>query len=362
MLSQAGYGDVRIKKLSEYFREKGVYLEFIGWNRTKGEIPPNPTFDKIITLQSGGGFGTKFLPVLYIIYIFRLFVFLLFKKNLKSYIIYATNFETAVSVWAASKIRAITYVYDIFDECAISNNFPGFITAFIRKTDAKVRKSSEFYIHVDDNRLSDIDSDNHIIVYNSPVDVKRSNDVPDYENSFAVTGWLNNTRGLQSIYKFAKNNASIKFIVAGEFNQKEYEELFLSLPNVDYHHFMPQQELFKLICNCRGIFSLYDNSIPINRLAASNKLYDAMMLSIPVIVNKELVAAEFVRRHSIGYIVSYNYDKSWDSLSNFNKANAESLGANGRKLYLSRYEFNVMLDKELWPKLQNIEKNKTAQN
>lgn len=355
MLSQAGYGDVRIKKLSKYFREKELYVEFVGWNRTKGKIPPNPIFDKISTVQTGGGFGTKYLPILYLVFFFRLFVFLLFKKELSSYIIYATNFETAISVWMVSKFRKVKYIYDIFDEFAISNNFPTIITKFIRRTDAKIRKSSAFYIHVDENRLSEIDSDNYIIIYNSPVDVKKNSEVPNYENSFAVTGWLNNTRGLLSIYEFAKENPQIKFIVAGEFNQKEYEEMFLSLSNVVYHHFMPQHELFKLICNCRGIFSLYDNSIPINRLAASNKLYDAMMLSIPVIVNKELVAAEFVKRNLIGYIVNYDFDKSWANLSSFNKYEAEVLGTNGRKLYLSKYEFNMMLDKELWPRLQSLD-------
>ena len=142
--------------------------------------------------------------------------------------------------------------------------------------------------------------------------------------------------------------------MAGEFNQKEYEEKFLSLQNVDYHHFMPQADLFKIIGNCRGIFSLYDSSIPINRLAASNKLYDAMMLSIPVIVNKDLVAADFVRDNKTGYVVDYDYNASWGELAMFDKEVANTLGANGRKIYVDRYEFNTMLDNILLPRLNEL--------
>ena len=355
MLSPANYGDVRIVKISKYLSSRGYKIDFVGWQRTEKKIESAPFFESIKTLQKGGGYGTKLLPVWYVVYIIRLFFWLLFKRGLKGRIIYSINFETACAAWMVSKLKKICYVYDIFDECAISHNFSPRITKFIRNVDSKIRKASSFYIHVDENRVSEIDSSNYIVIYNSPIDVRDNDTAPTYENCFAVTGWLNKTRGLQSIYDFANHHPEIKLIVAGEFNQKEYEEKFLGLKNVDYHHFMPQEDLFKLIGNCRGIFSLYDSSIPINRLAASNKLYDAMMLSIPVIVNRELVAADFVDRNRIGYIVDYEYDDSWAVLSKFNKEEIRELGENGRKIYKERFEFNTMLDNVLLPKLQGLE-------
>lgn len=353
-LSPADYGDVRIVKIMSYLNTKGYKIELVGWQRTEKEIKSSPLFERIHTILKGGGYQTKWTPVFYVIYIVKLFFYLLFKRNLQTYIPYAINFETACSIWLVSKFRKVKYVYDIFDECAISHNFSPRMMKFIRNVDSKIRKGAAFYIHVDENRVSDIDSENYVVIYNSPVDVKKSNETPEFDNKFAVTGWLNKTRGLQSIYEFAKANPQITFIVAGEFNQKEYEEKFLSLQNVDYHHFMPQADLFKLIGNCRGIFSLYDSSIPINRLAASNKLYDAMMLSIPVIVNKDLVAADFVRDNNTGYVVDYEYNETWNCLSTFNKDEVRQYGLNGRKVYKDRFEFNSMLDNVLLPKIEEL--------
>ena len=353
-LSPTKPNDVRQSKIAQYLHNNGFKLFFVGWCRENKDFVSDPLYEEVYTLQKGGGEGTKWLPLYYILYIIKVFFYLLFKKNLGDYIVYGINYEVSLAIYLASRIRRIKYIYDIYDELAISHNFPPTITSLIRSLDKKIRAASNFYIHVDENRLSDIDSDNYVIIYNSPIDARKKADDIKYENSLAVTGWLNKTRGLQSIYMFAKDNPQIRFIVAGKFIQKEYEQKFLSLGNVEYHDFMPQKDLFEIISTCRGIFSLYDPSIPINKLAASNKLYDAMMLSIPVVVNNDLLATRFVEENKIGYVVNYDYDESWNALSEFNCETTTDYGRKGRKIYVEKFEFNSMLDRVLLPKLKSI--------
>ena len=139
----------------------------------------------------------------------------------------------------------------------------------------------------------------------------------------------------------------------GEFINKETEKKYMGIPNIEYHHFMPQPDLFKIIGSCRGIFSLYDPSIEINKLAASNKLYDAMMLSIPVIVNKGILAADLVRNAGIGFVVNYDYDATWQVLEKYDNVLVASMGKKGRNLYLQKYEFSKMLETVLLPVLNN---------
>lgn len=354
VLGSSAPDNVRWIKIASLLKEEGYALEYIGWNREKKDFDNNGQFEKMYTILKGGGLGTKYLPFLYMMYSIKLFFFLLFFKGLKNRIIYAINLDSAIAVWGVSLFRKITFVYDIWDELALSHNFPNPIVSFIRKCDQAVRKKANFYIHVDENRISEIDNDNYIIIYNSPFDVKKNDELPEYEDSFAVTGWLNKTRGLQSIWEFAKNCPHIKFIIAGEFIQSEYKQKYLELKNVEYHSFMPQEKLFELIANCRGIFSLYDATIPINRLAASNKLYDAMMLSIPVIVNKDILAANFVKNNDIGYIIDYDYNDSWNCLKEFNKSEIKAKGKNGREKYLKEYEFSTMVKSVLLPKLKEL--------
>lgn len=344
---------VRIGKEAAFLKEKGFSLSFVGWNREKKSFIPNSIYDDMVTIQKGGKNAGKLLPFLYIGYMVKLFFYLIFKKGLKEQTVFSVNFESAYVVWLVSHFKKVNYIYDIWDELAISHNFPAWACKIIRRIDSKIRRDSNFYIHVDENRISEIDKNNYnyIIVYNSPLDFFNGS-VPverQIENTFAVTGWLNKTRGLESIYKFALNNPKIKFIVAGNFRQKEYEKKYLSLKNIEYHTFMPQQELFKLIWNCRGIFSLYDTKIPVNRLAASNKLYDAMMLGVPVIVNNDLSVADFVLKNEVGYIVNYEYDESWEILKILDEERIKHIGKKGREIFVSKFEFSTMMELVFMP-------------
>lgn len=343
---------VRLKKFVDYFHSKGFPIAYYGWYREAKQPEKDNNINEENYVMRGGGSGTKILPLLYCLFIIKLFFKLVTRKEIKNELVFAINYESAFAVWLASKFRKIDYVYDIWDELALSHNFPSVIKRFVRSIDKRIRKSSFFYIHVDPNRLSEIDSPNHVIIYNSPCDfyngVERG---IQYKKEFAVTGYLNDGRGLGSIKEFAKNNPDYKFIVVGEFINKDTEKEYLSIENIEYHHFMPQSQLFDLIQHCRGVFSLYDTHIPIYRLAASNKLYDAMMLSIPVVVNKEILAASFVNEKNIGYVVNYEYDKTWGVLINDSDAEIRTKGDNGRKCYLQEYEFVAMLDRVFLPKI-----------
>jgi hypothetical protein len=349
---------VRIQKFAEFFYKKGIKQDFIGWKRYPEKIYSDVKFQNVSYVVHGGGEGKSYLPILYIWFIIKLFWTLLFlKTNREKVVFFAVNFETALVARIISRIRGIPYIYDIWDELSKSHNFPGVIVNLLNHLDKKNRASSSFYIHVDENRFSIIDNglDNSIVVYNSPYDFKLRNSIHNgYSNSFAVTGWLNNTRGLASIFLFAKDHPTISFIIVGEFIDSHIENGFLSLDNVHYYHFMPQEQLFSIIVGCRGIFSLYDPSIEINRLAASNKLYDSMMLSIPVIVNNGILASSFVETNQIGYVVNYDYDSTWDVLIDYDLGLIEKYGSNGRKLYMEKYEFADLLEKRVYPKLTKL--------
>lgn len=354
-VSPASPCGVRIFKISNFLKSNGYKLSFVGWNRNKKQTPNKGNFDTAEYILNGGGQNNVKMPCFYLLFIFKLFIKYLFIKKDNSKLFYAINFEAAMALWAVSKFRKINYCYDIWDELALSHNFPKSIKKIIRWFDKRIRKRSVFYIHVDPIRESVIDSPNHIIVYNSPYDIYENGyNAPKYENRFAVTGYFSDIRGLDSIFLFAKDNPQIEFIVAGEFQNKITANNFTSLQNVRYYHFMPQNKLFELISDCRGIFSLYDPSLEINRLAASNKLYDAMMLGIPVIVNNGIIAADYVKEHNIGYVVDYNYNDSWNILKDFNLEEINVKGENGRFIYNESFEFGNMCKNTLLQAIKKI--------
>lgn len=344
--------DVRLQKFIFYFQTQSIPIIFWGWDRLCNKNKESD-IDAVYPLR-GGGYGGKWLFLYYPLWVIIIFFKAVLSKKILSYTIVCINFECGLPIYWASKFRKIDYIYEIYDEFSISHNFPSFIRKILTRIDRKIMKSSKLVIHVDDNRIT-YDKCKYLIIENSPYDFYegKSRNYDNLRHFFAIIGNISKSRGIDQIYLFAKKYPQIDFLLAGTFYDTLYKEKLLSLQNVKYYDRMPQAKLFSLLTNCCGIFSLYDPVLDINKLAASNKVYDAMMLGIPVITNPDVVNSSFVKERNIGVLVNYKYDKSWSILANNNFIeNAKIIGKNGRELYLKEYEFGKMLESRLLPLLK----------
>ena len=343
--------DVRLRKFLYYFINNNMKVSFWGWDRNC----ENQMIDGVSTkyIHHGGSRSKKQAMINYLIWMIKLFFKLLFTKNLKKYNIIAINFDSCFPIYVISKIRKIKFFYEVYDEFALSYNFSSRIKNVIRKLDHKIMDQATKVIHVDSNRC--LYDKKYIIIENTPYDFLNGveRDYSQLERTFAIIGYFSPTRGLDQIYKFAKNNPQLNFLLVGVFaNNEEYKEKFSNLNNVIRHDFMPQEKLFELMLSCCAIFSLYNPAIEINKLAASNKVYDAMMLGIPVITNKEVINSKFILENKIGFVINYECDATWDILINDNFLDmCKTLGKNGRKLYLKDYLFGNLVKNRLLPEL-----------
>ena len=80
-----------------------------------------------------------------------------------------------------------------------------------------------------------------------------------------------------------------------------------------------------------------------------------MMLGIPVIVNFGILAADYVEKNGIGYVVNYLYDETWKILHDRALDRIEFMGNNGREIYYSNYELTFQLDSKLLPILKKLD-------
>ena len=344
--------DVRLQKFIHYFVKRGEYVSFWGWSRDGQKASVEGV--NSCYLLTGGGYGKKsrlfFFYILWAIVVF----FKCLITNLKGKIIIAIDFDSALPVYWASKFKKIEYLYEVYDDFALRYNFPSSVKKFVHKKDTKIMKNSKCVIHVDANRVS-FKECKWIIIENTPNDYWRG-EVRPYDNmkhKFAIIGYFSDARGMEQIYRFAQANTSIQFLLVGRFTSDNMKKEFISLPNVEFHDLMPQMELFDLMKDCCGIFSLYNPGLEINRYAASNKVYDAMMMGIPVITNREVINSAYIQENGFGIVVDYEYGDSWSSLSNpsFVKV-AKELGIKGRDLYLKEYRFDALVENRLVPVLK----------
>lgn len=346
--------DVRLHKFLHFLCKRNMMVSFWGWSRDGKK----PSIDGISSeyVLKGGGYGKKrklfFFYILWAVVVF----FKCLRTNLKNKIIIAIDFDSAFPIYLASKLKQINFVYEIYDDFSLRYRFPKTIKNSIHNIDCKIMKKSKCVIHVDENRVLYKDC-KWIVIENTPNDIyegkERSYD--EMKNKFAVIGLLSKQRGIMEIYKFAQEHSNINFLVVGVFLSKEEEQMFKRLPNVEVFEFMLQEELYKKMYDCCAIFSLYDPSVDINKLAASNKVYDAMMHGIPVITNKEVVNSKFIKDKNIGFVINYNYDDSWKCLIDPTFIdNVKEKGKNGRKLFLDQYLFDVLVEDKLVPILSNL--------
>lgn len=346
--------DVRLQKFLRFFIENGDRMTFWGWSRDgkKAEMEGVDTH----YLLTGGGFGKRSKLFFYYI-LWTIVVFLkCLRSNLKDKVIIAIDFDSALPVYLASKFKHIDYLYEVYDDFALRYNFPASIKRFVHKKDTQIMRKSKCVIHVDGNRVNFKDC-KWIVIENTPTDFfeGKTRDYNEIDNTFAVIGYFSRQRGVTSILEFAKQNPKVKFLVVGRFIEKEDKEAYMSLPNVECHDFMLQNELYKKMGRCCAIFSLYDPNVEINRLAASNKVYDAMMFGIPVITNKEVINSGFIKEHNIGFVIDYDYNGSWDCLKSESFIDkVKEMGTNGRNLYLEHYQFTELVKQRLLPVLLSL--------
>lgn len=346
--------DVRLQKFLDFFVKNRTNLTFWGWSRDGRKQSMNGV--NSVYLLSGGGHGKKIkLFIYYILWVFVVF-FKCLRYNLKDKVIITIDFDSALPVYLASKFKKISYIYEVYDDFALRYKFPQSIKNGIHNIDCRIMKKSKCVIHVDENRVLFRDC-KWIVIENTPNDIYNGEErnYDEIENKFAVIGYFSRQRGVDSIYSFASSHPELQFLVVGRFIEKEDRDSYKALPNVEYHDFMPQNDLYKMMRNCCAIFSLYDPTVEINRLAASNKVYDAMMHGIPVITNKEVVNSKFIRENNVGFVIDYRYNHSWDCLTAEGfMDDVRKKGSCGRNIYLEKYLFNILVKDKLVPIFESL--------
>lgn len=344
--------NVRLSKFLHYFKAKGSPALFWGWDR-QGRNPQEKDAAACSYLLKGGGFGGRKLILYYPIWMLVVFLKALV-YDFKGITVIAVNFDSAFPVYLASRLRGFKYIYEIRDEFALSYAFPAPVKRLIQRIDRRIMRNARFVIHVDHNRVT-YSRCRYVVIENSPTDAiqEETRDYHELTRTFAVIGNISAGRGIEPIAVFAEHNPGVKVLLVGKFYDERLKKRLTALRNVEYHDYMPQSELFKLLRKCCAIFSLYNPALEINRLAASNKVYDAMMLGIPVITNKEVVNSKFIEEQRIGLVIDYDYDETWKALEADNfLEKAKETGKRGRALYLREYQFDRLLDNRLLPLLE----------
>jgi len=142
----------------------------------------------------------------------------------------------------------------------------------------------------------------------------------------------------------------VKLIIKGFCSEENYKNKLFAMVNgmgnVDMDlNGVPYEEIVQNMLEADLTIALYDPSIPNNKYASPNKLFESMASGIPIIVNGNNPMENIVRNEDCGLVIPFDNDTALrDAI--FRVKNdpmlQKRLGNNGRKAYLNKYNWNIM--------------------
>jgi glycosyltransferase involved in cell wall biosynthesis len=347
-------GDPRVEKILKSL-SKEFRIIALGWDRETNRYPlayKNNIVIKHIRLKAPYGklWIIFYYPIFWIWIFINLFIY-------RPKAIYSCNLDTLIPSYIFKTLFSTKLIFDSFDKFAMAFISPNhrIVYSFIDTLENLLASKADALITVSSDRLYTFGRFKpryYGIIMNCPEDkIKRIRDdfsfiKNKYYNYFILVyaGAIRYNRGLLLLDQVIKNIRNVRLILAGRI--RENIEFILKNPNIEYLGVLEYDKTLSLMSIADAIPILYDPEVPINQVANPNKLFEAMMLGIPVITN---VCKEIIEESGCGLVVEYNYESLKQAIQYFidQPDIRKKMGSNGRKAFEEKYNWNIMEKKLL---------------
>lgn len=346
--------DPRVEKEARALAEAGYTVAVLGWDRTAA-LPSREEKNGVVIHRLGikaeFGKGLANFPAL-LRWQVSLFWWLL-RHQRQVDVIHSCDFDTILPALALKWLAKKRVVYDIFDFYADHlRATPALIKQLIRCVDLFAVDKADAVILPDESRQAQIASANPrsvTYIYNSPeepADLPALPRTSSFLFNITYVGLLQVERGLLTLLEVLEKHPQWGLWLAGFGGDQEVIlQKALTLPNVTFYGRVPYNQALSLSQMADVLVATYDPSIPNHRFSSPNKIFEAMMLSKPIVVARHTNMDDIVARADCGIVVEYGSVTELEIALSELAENVElrhRLGANGRKAYLSTYRWEIM--------------------
>ncbi|MEG9402597.1 glycosyltransferase family 4 protein [Vibrio cholerae] len=357
--SNAVAPDPRVEKEVNSLLKSGNKVTILAWDRS-GSTPKNGQIAlpagscTIYRYQGRAGFGhgLRTLPVLLKFQFFLLAKLFKFRNDYK--IIHAADFDTILPALFMKLILRKKVIYDVYDFYVDAFSVPKILRGFIKKIDLFSMGVVDGVIITNESRFEQISgsSPQRICVIHNTPDVSyninyqvMTSNKDEFKINVAYVGILQPNRLLEEILEVFARNPSWKLDIAGF---GVLEDLVVSYagknPNIIFHGRISYDDAIRVNSNADLLFATYDPNVPNHRFSSPNKLYEAMLLSKPIIVCNSTGIDALVNDEGIGFSIDYSGVSFECCLKNIqdSKVDLSSMGNKSRSLYEEKYSWSKM--------------------
>jgi glycosyltransferase involved in cell wall biosynthesis len=344
-----------VEREAASLRRAGYEVTVLAWDRT-GKLPRRERREGYVLIRlpipSSYAKGLRNFPGL-LRWQIALTAWLI--RHRKSFdLIHACDFDTVLPALICKWLFAKKVIYDIFDFYADHlRATPEWVKRLIRVVDLWAVRRAEGVIVVDECRLSQLSGaqpQRLSIIYNSPRDVAQEiqRDISLRQDPLRIiyVGLLQVERGLIELLGVLKKHPGWRLDLAG-FGGDEKEILTKAekIPGVYWHGRIPYQEALRLSAASDVIVATYDPGIPNHRFASPNKIFEAMMLSKPLIVARGTNMDRIVEHWGCGLVVTYGDEGELEEALcklEDNSTLRKEFGERARTAYESKFAWSKM--------------------
>jgi len=336
------------RRLIEAYRSFGYEVKFVGWDRAS-RMPRCRVIDGVPheCIMRGWGFANAKLLIALPLWTLKLAAHM---ATLRTDLVHALDFDAALGVAIGLRARNVPFLYDIQDNFELRHPFPGLVRWGIRKADNWIIRRSAGTIVVGEERIvGDMaqSRDKIALIPNCPPDIPPPEDIAKdtAHLTLAFVGRIAEPRGVRLLLEACRRLPWLRVLMAGEIEGEELRQMLSACAQIELHEYMPQEKALELVHRSDVSFAFYDPSTEICRRANGAKWYDAMMAGKCLLVNSEVMNAEWIRREGIGFTTPYADIEEFVCTLNYLREHGEEteeMGARARRLYQTQFNRAAM--------------------
>ncbi|MDH5733506.1 MAG: glycosyltransferase family 4 protein [Candidatus Bathyarchaeota archaeon] len=345
--------DTRLIKLTEATRNGGYSVKSLLWDHYKelnGCKHPRSNWEEFV-LRLKVSFGVKSIPFWSIWWLFVLLKLV----SMEWSIAYVIDLPSIVPVLIAGRLKNKPVIYESENTFIDQVIVPQPIRSVLLTIEKNLAKLSNAIVLVDELQIQELNltsSSKIVVIYDSTIDMFRKYNLQVPKNKvftmfYAGMLYKGKNLNLDKVITAIRDIEDIRVVFAGYGDLAEQVEKWSKeMPNkVKFIGRIPYHEVLERSLKCSLLFVLRDPRLPVNRYICGSKLFQAMMCSKPLLVNKGTSTAFKVIKDNCGILVSaHNVGEIKKAILEL-KANHElrrKLGMNGRKAYENKYSWEIM--------------------
>lgn len=353
IIHREGGADPRCVKIINTMRSAGHEVMFIGWDPNPDQEKVKaitPDVERILSLQSqlGGAGALKQFPA-FLLHILRAL------QEFKPDAVHCVNEEISLMVLPFKHFLFKYMVTDVFDSLAYRVRTSNKLLKKVLQTLTNLSYSFSELIIVTDQRRFELVKPKYrrktIVMENTP-DVDPSifpEKVLEGPLKICTTGLLSKSRGLARLLAAADKMDNIEIVALGILGDEYAKTEFVNHPKVKYLGKFKPIDALKVEAECDAILSFYRPESLNNIYASPNKVFDAMSVGRPVIINSETMVSKWVEEKELGYAVPYEDTEALVQVLEKvrERKNTPEFSSRVKNMYKMEYSWHVMGDRML---------------